>query len=242
MTPSDYEQFVCRHFIKKGYTADVTPPTNDYGIDVVASKDGETIGIQAKMFGRTGRKINRQMIMELHGAKDYYGCHKAVLVTNGQVLETASTVAEQLGIEIVFLEPVEEVASLRTTRTGDCFEIIWENYIKPLEGRTLVRANGKTNTIVSVDWSGVERITSNGETGTIKIEIFRWAINELLSTGSITRKRINDEYAGRASSGIVLLLSNVPFFEHRQNPSRIVLNREEYDNCIANRATGKGKA
>lgn len=30
------------------------------------------------------RKINRQMLMELHGAKDYFDCSKAIKVTDGE--------------------------------------------------------------------------------------------------------------------------------------------------------------
>lgn len=69
-----------------------------------------------------------------------------------------------------------------------------------------------------MDWSGIERITSNGKNGKIKIEIFKWAINRLLTTGKVTRDEINQNYTGRASSGIVLILTQVPFFELTKNP------------------------
>ncbi|HNP49532.1 MAG TPA: restriction endonuclease, partial [Bacteroidia bacterium] len=75
-----------------------------------------------------------------------------------------------------------------------------------------------TNKIVKVDWGGIERITSNGNKSKIKIEIFRQAVNQLFRTGKITREEINLDYSKRASSGIVLILSQVPDFVLTSNP------------------------
>jgi restriction system protein len=47
-----------------------------------------------------------------------------------------------------------------------------------LQRKTLTRKNGKENGILKVDWSGVERITSNGKPQFIDIEIFKYAFNE----------------------------------------------------------------
>jgi hypothetical protein len=63
-----------------------------------------------------------------------------------------------------------------------------------LEGKTLTKSNGETNKIIKADWGGIERITSNGNKGKIKIEIFRQAVNKLLSEGTITRDEINQNY------------------------------------------------
>ena len=44
--------------------------------------------------------------------------------------------------------------------------------------------------------------------------------------GEITRKEINDEYAKRASSGVVLILSQVPLFELVDKPLTLRLKRK----------------
>ena len=103
--------------------------------------------------------------------------------------------------------------------TDETFEQIWENHIVPLQGKTLTRNNGETNQILKADWSGVERLTSNGNKGKIKIEIFKQAINKLLTDGFITRDYINQNYVGRASSGIILVLSQVPYFKLTNKPT-----------------------
>lgn len=218
MNPKQFEEFVCDHFRQNGFEAKTTSYSNDYGVDVFATKGKEKIAIQVKMYGSGTRKINRQMVMELHGAKDYFDCTKAVIATDGFLLPDAMEVAQKLKIEILSLDISTAFTKPGNTGNGKSFEGIWEKYIIPLQGKTLTRDTGETNQIVKVSWSEVERITSNGNKGKIKVEIFKQAINKLLTDGSITRDYINQNYVGRASSGVILILSQVPFFQLTDRP------------------------
>jgi restriction system protein len=171
------------------------------------------------MYGGTSRKINRQMVMELHGAKDFFDCTKAVIATDGTVLPDAEEVANKLNIDILYVKVAEAPNKKSSKPKKKSFESIWEEYIIPLKGKTISRENGESNTILKVDWSGIERITSTGNKGKIKIEVFQYAVNKLFTRGYITRNEINQNYSGRASSGVVLILSQVPFFEFTDKPS-----------------------
>ena len=205
MTPDQYEKYVANYFHNKGYKVKQTPYSNDYGVDVFAEKNKEKIAIQAKMFGNSNRKINRQMVMEFYGAKDFFNCNKGIIVTDGEIIQNAKDVADKLGVEILFIYPQSHVP-----KNNSQFDEIWENYVMPLEGKTITRNNGKINKILEVNWGGINRITSNGNQQKIDIEIFKKTINHILENGSITRQEINDEYSKRASSGIVLILSQLP--------------------------------
>lgn len=219
MNPKIYEEMVCEHFRRKGYIARTTQYSGDYGVDVFATKGKEKIAVQAKMFGGGSRKVNRQMIMELHGAKDYFDCSKAIIATNGVLMPDAVEVAKKLNIEILNIEAIELTPSPTRPSNKVTFELIWERYIMPLQGKLLKRVTGDTNEIVKVDWSEIQRITSNGKKGKIKIEIFKLAVNKLLKDGFVTRDFINQNYSGRASSGVILILSQVPFFKLTENPT-----------------------
>ncbi|MDC9723986.1 MAG: restriction endonuclease [Urechidicola sp.] len=219
MRPDEYEHIVAEYFEQKGFSTKVSQYSNDYGVDVFATKGKTKIAIQAKMFGNSTRPINRQMIMELHGAKDYFDCTKAIMATNGRIIDNALEVAEKLKIEVLNIPAIKTNFKSKTKKQSGKFETIWEKYVMPLEGKAIKRADGKTNKILTVDWSGIKRITSNGREQKIKIEIFKKTINHLLKNGSITRKYINDEYQYRASSGIVLILSNTSKFELTNNPT-----------------------
>ena len=218
MTPKQFEDLVCEHFRNKGYKAEATSYSNDYGVDVFATKGKEKIAVQAKMYGGGTRKINRQMVMELHGAKDYFDCTKAIIATDGILLADALEVASKLKIEILNIDDSVPIATKKSISSDKTFDCIWEKYIIPLQGKTLTRDNGETNEILKVNWSEVERLTSNGNKGKIKVEIFKQAINKLLADGSITRDYINQNYVGRASSGVILILSQVPFFNLTDKP------------------------
>lgn len=218
MNSYEYEHIVAEHYEHLGYKTEVSQQSNDYGLDVLATKGKTKIAIQAKMYGGSSRPVNRQMIMELQGVKNFFDCTKAVLATNGRVLENANEVAEKLKIEIINIPAIRTKKS-KSNQKGGVFETIWEKHIMPLEGKTIIRDNNKSNKILKVDWAGVERLTSNGKKQKIEIEIFKRTINHLIKNGSITRKYINDEYPGRASSGIVLILSNTNKFELTNNPT-----------------------
>jgi len=220
MTPLEYEQQIGLYFRNKGYSVKVTSYTNDYGVDCFALKGKEKIAIQAKMYGDGIRPVTRKMIMELYGAMHYFDCNKAKLVTNGRILEDAREVADKLGIEIIHFKANKN--NFKTKTDEDSFEYIWEKYIIPLKGKTLYRKNGDTNIIKEIDWSGIKRITSNGNTAKIDIEIFKQVINQLKKKREISRKEINDDYPGRASSGICLILSQIPFIAYDENPSRLI--------------------
>jgi Holliday junction resolvase-like predicted endonuclease len=204
MRPDEYEHIVAEYFEEKGYKTTVSQYSNDYGVDVFATKGKETIAIQAKMFGGSTRPINRQMVMELHGAKDYFDCTKAIITTNGRILDNALEVAKKLRIEILNIPAIQTSNKTKKTTQSKSFENIWEKYVMPLEGKTIKRPDGKTNKIEKVDWSGIQRITSSGRPQRIKIEIFKKTISHLIENGEITRSYINEEYKDRASSGIVL--------------------------------------
>lgn len=218
MNPREYELNVAEFYKSQGYQIELTPISGDYGVDVFAKRGKAKIAIQAKMYGSSTRKINRQTIMELHGAKDFFDCTKAILVTDGSLLPDAITVAEKLKIEIVYFDGLITNNPLMIYSYELTFEKIWEDYIIPLQGKVLTRGNGDTNQISKVDWSGIERVTSNGNQGKIKIEIFKQTINKLLNDRFISRDEINQNYTGRASSGVILILSQVPFFKISEKP------------------------
>lgn len=216
MSPSQYEAAVAALYRAEGYQATVTGGSGDHGIDVIAVKGDERIGIQAKHYAGGVRPVNAQMIRELLGAAAEYGCAKAVLATSGRVLPEASEVARRIGIEIRHLDSEDLHTGLAPAETE--FERIWRVHIMPLAGVTLRREGGRGNTIQSVDLSGIARVTSGGNRQRMPIEIFRWTVERLLATGFVARREINEQSALRLSSGVVLILAQAPMFEVVESP------------------------
>lgn len=231
MTPKEYEDYIAALYQEKGYTTIVTPLSGDWGIDVIAIKEEEKIAIQAKMYGNTSRKVNRATIMQLYGAMAYQDCTKAVLATDGEILEDAYTVAQKLNIEIFKTNHYRSNFQTTTNSTiktkhtigkYPTFDEMWEKYIIPLKGATLYNSKGE-NKIIDVNWSEISRITSNGKKGKIQIEGFELAYNILLKEGMVTRDYINQQVDKRCSSGIVLILKELPFVTETKNPIALKL-------------------
>lgn len=227
MNPQEFEALVAEHFKAQGYETKQTPYSGDWGIDVIATKGDEKVAVQAKMYGDSTRKVNRVAMMQLYGAMAYQDCTRAVMVTNGECMEDALMVADKLNIEVVYLhgisyqvnkpramEPQTKVVS-NATRIMP-FNNVWERYIMPLQGKVL-KDGKKENAIIKVDWGGITRITSKGKEGKMSFEDLRMAYSLLERKGSVERSEIN-HFANRCSSGIVLVLSQVPFIGVRNNP------------------------
>mgnify|MGYP002639548028 FL=1 len=231
MLPEEYEKLVAEQLNTEGFETKMTPISGDYGVDIFASKPGVKLAVQVKMYGGSSRKINRAMIMELSGSQKYFDCTGAIMVTDGRVMKDALSVAEKLNIEVRYM-PQQQISA--TQDESDAFSKIWKKFVMSLEGKTLNRPDGKSNRIIHVDWAGIERLTSNGNNASIDIEIFKWTINRLIKKGSVTRKEINEMYVKRASSGVVLILDQVPFIElERSRPMRLLLNQLEFETFLS---------
>lgn len=233
MLPEEYEEYIAGIFQKRGYQTIVTPLSSDWGVDIIAIKGEEKIAVQAKMFGHTSRKVNRAVVMQLYGAMTYQDCTKAVIATDGELLDDAVLVANKLGIEILYTGKYYSPQKYSVCRTDNSkcynknvypsFGEMWQNHIMPLKGKTLYNSRGGNNKLIDINMSGVTRITSFWKKGNIKIEAFRLAYNEMLSKGFVTRDYIDQQVEGRCSSGVILILSQLDFVVLKQNPLALKL-------------------
>jgi restriction system protein len=223
MSPEEYERFVAELLRVEGWQAEPTSYMRDFGIDVIAERDGIRLGVQAKMFAGANRVVGSPDVLQTYGAAAYADCAQAMIATDSELSPDALKVATKLSIEIRHI-PVPQRSATPPKAGGELtFGGVWQEHIVPLAGRTLLREDGKTNQIIEVNGGGIVRLTSNGKQQPIKIEVFRWTIERLLRGETVTRADINTNCVGRASSGVVLILSQVPLFEAFQSDCGIAL-------------------
>lgn len=108
-----YELYCGYCFEKKGYKVEyhgIKEGKNDLGIDLIATKDGKTLIIQCKRRKQEG-KIHHNTICQLFGSTVWYADRNSlelyknitpVLMTSGQLDETAKKMAEVLSIEVCY--------------------------------------------------------------------------------------------------------------------------------------------
>lgn len=105
MTPREYEMAVAEHFRAMGYRVELGPGSSDGGIDAIATKGQERLAVQAKMYGETTRRVNREQVHALYGAAAARDCTGSVLATDGELMPDAEAVARKLGIQVLRLTP-----------------------------------------------------------------------------------------------------------------------------------------
>lgn len=90
MSGQAFEKYLEVLFEKLGYRVERTRYIGDYGADLVTRKDGVKTVIQAK---RHRGKVGVKAVQEAVASKGYYGCEKAMVVTNSYYTDQARRLA-----------------------------------------------------------------------------------------------------------------------------------------------------
>ena len=110
---------------------------------------------------------------------------------------------------------------------------IYDKCILNLKGKTLTNTQG-TNKIIEVNQDEVKRITINNKVNRIKSQTIKEALRIVIEKKSVTRKEIYDTFLRRNSSGIVLILAEIPFIRKIDQPKiTLELIEEEYEKFIS---------
>lgn len=98
MEGHDFEYYCADILQKKGFShIEVTPGSGDYGIDIIAYKDGLKYGIQCKRYSGT---VGWHAVEEAIAGSKYYGCDVAVVMTNSVFSKQAVEGAERVGVRL----------------------------------------------------------------------------------------------------------------------------------------------
>lgn len=96
MEGHEFEYFCADLLRKKGFIeVEVTKGSGDYGIDILAEKDGVTYAIQCKCYGAP---IGVKAIQEAYAGRDYYDRMVGAVMTNQYFTSPAVEAAKKLKI------------------------------------------------------------------------------------------------------------------------------------------------
>ena len=96
MEGAEFEQYCAELLEAKGFdNIEMTPPSHDYGIDIIADKDSISYAIQCKCYSAP---IGIKAIQEAYAGKDYYNAMIGVVMTNQSFTKTAREFADKLNI------------------------------------------------------------------------------------------------------------------------------------------------
>ena len=92
----DFEELACDILVANGFElAENTPATGDFGVDILAVKNGMTYAIQCK---RYHEPVGIDAIQQVYAGRAYYECHVAVVLTNPTFTSHAQKLADKLGV------------------------------------------------------------------------------------------------------------------------------------------------
>jgi len=89
MSGVEFEEFVASQLRTRGWGVTRTASTGDYGVDLIAKKDGNRMAVQCK---RLARAVGIAAVQQVVSGARHHGCNQAVVVTN----QGFTTAARQL--------------------------------------------------------------------------------------------------------------------------------------------------
>lgn len=116
MSGEDFEHFLKYFFIKQGYEARVTGKTGDFGADLVISKNGETIVVQAKRYNN--HPVGLSAVQEVVASIAYYSADRGMVVTNSDYSDAAIELASYNTVELIDRGKLIRMLSRLNTKKG----------------------------------------------------------------------------------------------------------------------------
>lgn len=88
----EFEEFTVKLLSQNGFTnVKKTQGSGDYGVDVLAEKDGVTYAIQCKCYSD---KVGNKAVQEAYSGKNFYNCMVAAVLTNNYFTKAAEETAK----------------------------------------------------------------------------------------------------------------------------------------------------
>lgn len=108
MTGLEFEKYLEILFTRLGYQVERTRYVGDQGADLILTKGGERIVVQAK---RHSRAIDNKAIQEAATARPHYKCHRAMVVANQEFTRAAEELAKSNQVELWGRRKLAEVVA-----------------------------------------------------------------------------------------------------------------------------------
>ncbi len=98
MSGIDFERYVGRLLDHRGFRTKRTKGSGDFGVDLIAHKNGIKYSIQVK---RSISNVSRRAVSDAVAGKDHYGCNAAMAITNSYFSKGAIEMARSTGCELI---------------------------------------------------------------------------------------------------------------------------------------------
>ncbi len=94
----EFEHWVAKNLNKFDWDAKVTVASGDQGIDVIAKKNGKTIGLQCKLLKSS---VGNRAVQEAHAGKAFHQMDVVGVISNASYTKSAKALATDTGVKLL---------------------------------------------------------------------------------------------------------------------------------------------
>ena len=94
----EFEHWVAENLKTFGWDAKATSGSGDQGIDVIATKDGKTVGLQCKLFSSP---VGNKAVQEAHAGKTFHQMDVVGVMSNASYTKSAKALATDTGVKLL---------------------------------------------------------------------------------------------------------------------------------------------
>ena len=99
MNGKDYERCAASYLRTHGYRhVRLTGNSSDYGVDITARRRGHKYAVQCKFYSHP---VGVSAVQQVVGGMAYYGCDRAMVITNNTFTRQAKELAERNDVELL---------------------------------------------------------------------------------------------------------------------------------------------
>jgi restriction system protein len=94
----DFENFLGEVFTELGYLVAMTGKSGDQGVDLIVSRDGVRVAVQAKGYADS---VSNSAVQEAHTGMAFHSCSRCVVITNSAFTPAAKELAARVGCALI---------------------------------------------------------------------------------------------------------------------------------------------
>ena len=94
----EFEDYVAARLQRAGWEVNFTPAVGDYGVDLIAQKDGQYVAIQCKRYGKA---VGVAAVQQVVSGARHHGCARSIVVSNQDFTAAAKQLAFTHGCQLI---------------------------------------------------------------------------------------------------------------------------------------------
>ncbi len=98
MDGAEFESYVAARLGRAGWRVRFTPPVGDYGVDLIAEKEGNYVAVQCKRYGKS---VGVAAVQQVVSGSRHHGCTRSIVVSNQEFTTAAKQLAHTHGCQLI---------------------------------------------------------------------------------------------------------------------------------------------